>query len=166
MIIYDLHQTTYGEFGRRGGRPLKSELPINPEAGGFTFKDFLSQFVETNGDCFVCRICDLQLSKLSIKKHLKRSHATSKPFYCELCPEGFHKPDDRTQHMAEEHKDDFKCVHCSIQFYLSNDFVEHMLKTHKVSVTLNELKKKSDVDVPIERLRFLPEILNVDHEVS
>lgn len=106
------------------------------------------------------------MTKFSLKKHLKRSHATSKPFYCELCPEGFQKPDDRMQHMAQEHEKDFKCVHCNLQFYLSSDYVEHMSSTHKVKITLEQAKKKSDVDVPMERLRFIPEKLNEDIIVS
>lgn len=106
------------------------------------------------------------MTKFSLKKHMKRSHATSKPFNCELCSEGFLKTDDRTQHMAQEHKDDFKCVHCSLQFYLSSDFVDHMWVTHKVKMTLATNKAKSDVDVPMERLRFLPEKFNEDLAVS
>lgn len=68
-------------------------------------------------------------------------------------------------HMAQEHENDFKCIHCNVQFYLSSDYVDHMLSTHKVKISLTALKKKSDVDVPMERLRFVPEMLNDDPTV-
>jgi hypothetical protein len=104
------------------------------------------------------------MTKFSVKKHLKRCHATSKPFYCELCKEGFQRPDTRMQHMAAVHKDNFRCFQCNIQFYMSYSYVEHMQQSHSMSIRVISGKKKTEVDVPIERLRFVPETL--DNDVS
>lgn len=96
---------------------------------------------------------------------MKRCHATTQPFFCELCPEGFQKPDDRTQHMATVHENDFKCIHCNEQFYISTDYVEHMKEVHRVTITMEAAKKRSEIDVPLERLRFVAEKLSEDTSI-
>lgn len=104
------------------------------------------------------------MSKFSVKKHLKRYHATSKAFYCELCPEGFQRPDARLHHMNMTHHDSFRCFNCNVQFYISSNYVEHMQQAHNMLIRVLTSKKKSEVDVPLDRLRFLPERL--DNDVS
>lgn len=95
---------------------------------------------------------------------MKRSHATSKPFYCELCNEGFQRADTRMQHMASAHTDNFRCFKCKIQFYMSASYAEHMQQNHNLSIRVITKKLKTDIDVPIERLRFVPDQL--DNDVS
>lgn len=154
-----------GEERRKGGRPsMALQDPINPEAGGLTFQEFQAQYFETDGDDLTCTICKTSMTKFSVKKHLKRYHATSKPYYCELCSEGFQRPDTRLQHMATEHTDNFKCFQCNIQFYISSNYAAHMQSTHNMIIRVLSGKNKSEVDVPIERLRFVPEKL--DNDVS
>lgn len=95
---------------------------------------------------------------------MKRFHATSKAFYCELCPEGFQRPDARVQHMDTMHHDSFRCFQCNLQFYLSSGYVEHMQQQHNMQIRVLTSKKKCEVDVPLDRLRFLPQKL--DNDVS
>lgn len=104
------------------------------------------------------------MTKFSVKKHLKRHHATSKAFYCELCPEGFQRPDLRVYHMDAVHHDSFRCFHCNFQFYMSSSYVEHMQTQHGLLIRVLTSKNKSEVDVPLDRLRFLPQKL--DNDVS
>lgn len=155
--MLNLKQIVDGEVRKRWSRVVRSA--INPEAGGFTFNQFVAKYIESTGDAMSCKICGPGqfFLKYNLRKHLKRSHATTPSFFCELCPEGFNKPSDRTAHMEAVHKDDFKCVHCNIQFYMSTSYVEHMKETHRVTVTLTAAKQRSEIDVPMERLRFLAE---------
>lgn len=104
------------------------------------------------------------MTKFSVKKHLKRYHATSKAFFCELCSEGFQRPDLRTHHMEVVHHDSFRCFHCNLQFYMSSSYVEHMQDKHGLVIRVLTSKNKSEVDVPLDRLRFLPQKL--DNDVS
>jgi hypothetical protein len=110
----------------------------------------------------MCKICKLTMSKFAIKKHAKKCHATSKPFNCELCSEEFQKPEYRITHMSLIHKDDFKCSNCNIQFYMSHNYIEHMLNFHDTHIDITPQKEKSEIDVPIERLRFVSEILEIE----
>lgn len=155
------------ETPRRGGRPSTVDTnAINPDGGGLTYKEFTKQYMTAkNGlltDTMTCNVCNMDMSKFSVKRHLKLRHATSKPYNCELCTEGFQRADVRVQHMETQHKDNFRCFHCNIQFYMSSCYVEHMNETHKMTIRVLSGKKASDVDVPIERLRFLPKILYND----
>lgn len=148
---------------RKQGRPRnEDEKPFNPDGGGVTFREFKNLHMETVGDDLKCKICDTLSSNYTIKRHLRRCHATSQSYFCEVCNEGFHKIDNRMKHMEKAHPDHFKCVHCKVQFYYSQDYVEHMQVTHKVKVELPATKKKSDIDISMGRLRFLPEQLGVD----
>lgn len=141
---------------RKGGRKPKI---TTPEAEGLTFKEFQDLYVEFNGERYNCKVCDFKMTKFNIKKHVKRCHSTCKPYYCELCPEGFKKTDERTKHMADEHPDDFKCLECKVQFYTSYNYADHMMfYHHKQEVRVVNLKSRTDIDVPMERLRFSAEI--------
>lgn len=104
------------------------------------------------------------MTKFSVKKHLKRYHATSKAFYCEICPEGFQRPDVRVHHMDTMHHDSFRCFQCNVQFYSSTSYVEHMQVQHNMLIRVLTCKNKSEVDVPLDRLRFLPQ--RMDNDVS
>lgn len=148
---------------RKYGRQKNLEAqPLNPGGGGLTFKEFKDQYVEAVGDDLKCMICETLFSRYTIKRHLRRCHATSHSFFCELCDDGFQKQDKRMKHMETNHPSDFKCIHCNVQFYYSLDYAEHMQNTHKVKLQLSAAKKKDEVDVAIERLRFVPEQLGTD----
>jgi len=140
------------------------EEPINPDGRGMTFKKFTANYIEKMGDWMKCKVCNIKMTKFSVKKHLKRSHATSMPFYCEFCPEGFQRPDYRTEHMKSLHPDQLNCSTCDMQFHHTSNYCDHMLLSHNVSTNLEAHKDKREVDVPLEKLRFVPE--RVDNDVS
>jgi hypothetical protein len=129
-----------------------------------TFEEFKDLYIEEFGERYNCKICDFKMTKFHIKKHMKRCHCTCKPYFCELCSEGFKKVEDRTKHLAEKHPNQFKCEECNIQFYMSLNYVDHIQFFHKQSIYLKTLKPRAEIDIPIERLRFVPEIF--DREVS
>lgn len=145
---------------RKRGRKLSVLIsdPIRPEAGGLVFLDFLRSYIKESGTDLTCTVCDTRMTKFSVKKHLKSFHATSKPFNCELCSGSFQKQDERMKHMAKIHPNDLKCFQCNEQFYISEKYVEHMQVNHRETISVKSSKKRSDIDVPIERLRFVPEI--------
>lgn len=68
------------------------------------------------------------------------------------------------QHMATVHSDNLRCFQCDIQFYISTNYADHMHQVHNMSIRVLAAKSKCDVDVPIERLRFIPKKL--DNDVS
>jgi hypothetical protein len=157
-----LHESE-GDTPKRGARMNKQTnqlQPINPEAGGLTYDEFNNQYIRSIGDNFKCIICRVSMSKFSVKKHLKRYHATSKAFYCEICPEGFHRQDLRVSHMETLHHDSFRCFQCNVQFYMSSTYVEHMQTLHNLMIRVTSSKSKSEIDVPLNRLRFLPQKMN------
>lgn len=131
---------------------------MDPKKSGMTFNEFSQNFIKDSGVSIVCKVCNVSLSKFTLKKHVRLFHATTKSFFCELCSEGFRKAEERTQHMAASHPGHFKCSSCKVQFYISSSFVEHMQIIHNESVSLQPLKKLNEIDVPIERLRFTKEI--------
>lgn len=161
FVIFFFTRQLNTEYEPRGKRTSRVK---NPESGGLTFDEFQELYIGEFGDRYNCKVCDFKLTKFNIKKHVKRCHCTCKPYFCELCPEGFKKIDDRTKHMAEKHPSDFKCGDCDIQFYTSTNYVEHVSMFHQKIVQLKPLKPKAEIDVPIERLRFVAEIF--DREVS
>lgn len=135
--------------------------PINPKGGGLTFMEFKSAYIEEFSDVFKCKICNLNFSKMSLKKHLKKFHATSHPYNCELCNESFTRFDARTFHMKYMHPDKYNCSTCNRQFYISSEFMDHMKTIHNIFINISTTKTKYDVDVPLERLRFLPRKIKV-----
>ena len=104
---------------------------------------------------FQCVVCNESLTKFALKKHSKRFHATTKPFYCELCDEGFYRLDERLTHMRDSHHGSFTCFPCNVQFYWSENYVEHMQNTHNASISVSTDKQLTEIDVPIQRLRFV-----------
>lgn len=56
--------------------------------------------------------------------------------------------------------DNLRCFHCDLQFYLSSNYADHMQNTHKMVIRVVASKPKCEVDVPIERLRFVAEKLD------
>lgn len=132
------------------------EDPIDPQSDGLTFDEFNRKYIKDSGTSLTCTVCKTTLNKFSLKKHIKRFHATTKSFFCELCSEGFLNVEERLQHMATAHSAHFKCFPCKIQYYMSSSYVEHMQIMHNESVAVQSLKKSSEIDVPIERLRFKP----------
>lgn len=152
-------ERTHPEDSMRTKRRLSvvsDERPICPEAGGSTYKDFCNEYIRDEGDCILCIPCNVRFSKLSIKKHLKKCHATSRPYNCELCEENFFRMNERMAHMRSKHKNSLRCSTCDTQFYMSLDYVQHMKSQHDQNVKPFTNKGKTDVDVPIERLRFVP----------
>lgn len=134
---------------------ILDESPINPLAGGLTFRDFCTEHIREEGNFMRCLPCNEKLSKLSLKKHLKKYHATSQPYYCELCDKSFSRIDERMSHMKEAHPNSNVCLACDKQFYMSFFYMEHMRDVHNQIVKPTIIKGKTDIDVPIERLRFI-----------
>lgn len=124
-----------------------------------TGSEFSRKYISVKRNLLVCTICNTNMTKFSVKKHLKRFHATTKAYYCEICCEGFHRPDVRMNHMRMVHPSSLNCFDCKTQFYCSKDYSDHMTVVHNTSVKYNHAKKKELVDVPIDRLRFVPEII-------
>lgn len=145
---------------RKRRHSVCDERPINPSAGGMTFVEFRNTFIREENESFVCVPCNEQVSKLSLKKHLKKYHATSRPYNCEICSESFKRMDERMTHMCSAHSDSLKCSICDKQFYLSSIYMDHMKAIHNKNVNIRSNKIKSDVDVPIERLRFIAKRLD------
>lgn len=115
----------------------------------------------------LCKACNQTFSKLSIKKHIKKDHATSKPYNCQLCDKGFYRVDDRVNHMKKFHTDSFKCLICDIQFYSSIIYINHMSTEHNMNVNIASNKTAEEIDIPFDRLRFLPKLnTNGDGNVS
>lgn len=141
--------------GRKRRHSVCDERPINPSAGGMTFIEFRNTFIREENESFVCVPCNEQLSKLNLKKHLKKYHATSRPYNCEICSSSFHRINERIAHMHMAHPDALKCTICNKQFHLSTIYMDHMKAIHNKNVNVRSNKIKSDVDVPIERLRFI-----------
>jgi hypothetical protein len=128
-----------------------------------TYEEFQKKYMEELTEMlFRCRVCDETLSKFGLKKHAKRYHATSKPYNCELCSKGFHRLDERLSHMNESHPFALKCTECNVQFYMTENFVEHMQINHSTSVNKTSVKSKTDIDVPLQRLRFVPRRIEDD----
>ncbi|KAG5682230.1 hypothetical protein PVAND_011595 [Polypedilum vanderplanki] len=146
------------EHSKRGRRlSICMDGPVNPNAGGITYEDFQKRYMqELNESLYRCTVCDDTLSKFALKKHAKRFHATSKPYNCELCSQGFHRLDERLTHMHDSHNQALKCKECNIQFYMSFDYAEHMRNMHHISINISSNKSKTDIDVPLQRLRFVP----------
>jgi uncharacterized short protein YbdD (DUF466 family) len=111
---------------------------------------------ELSESMYRCRVCNETLSKFALKKHSKRYHATSKPYNCELCSFGCHRLDERLSHMNENHPDSLKCTVCNIQFYSSDNYVDHMRSSHNKQVAMRAAKSRTEIDVPLQRLRFVP----------
>lgn len=151
-------ERTHPEESIRTKRRLSvvcDDRPINPEAGGLPYRDFCTKYIREEGDSMRCIPCKENFSKLSIKKHLKKYHATSRPYNCELCEENFFRMNERMSHMKLKHKNSLRCLTCDTQFYMSLDYLQHMKTQHGQNVKALTNKGKTDVDVPIERLRFV-----------
>lgn len=152
-----MHPTQEKPGGRKRRLSIdRDESPINPAAGGLTYFEFRNLYVRDDTDFMTCIPCNEKLSKLSLKKHMKKFHATSRPFNCELCDESFQRLEERMKHMQSFHPNSFNCKICVLQFYYSSDYKDHMKMEHNQNISINTTKVKSDIDVPIERLRFLP----------
>jgi hypothetical protein len=151
-------ERTHPEESIRTKRRLSvvcDDSPINPKAGGLTYRDFCNEYIREEGNLMRCLPCNKTFSKLSIKKHLKKLHATSRPYNCELCENNFFRMDERLAHMKVMHKNSLNCSLCDTQFYMSILYIEHMKSRHGKNVKALSDKGKTDVDVPIERLRFI-----------
>lgn len=142
--------------GRKRRLSVSDDRPIDPDAGGLTFIEYCNRYVRDESGGMRCVVCKLFMTKAGLKKHLKRFHATSRSFYCEVCNESFNRMDERSTHMEASHPNSLKCFICKVQFYYSADYGAHMNDTHNQEIKIFSQKEKSDLNVPLERLRFLP----------
>lgn len=149
------------ESGKKRGRRLSiCAEPVDPKAEGITFTQFRAKYIQEKNMSMRCQPCNEPVTKFSIKKHLRRFHATTPSYYCELCDEGFQRLDERLIHVESVHPNAFKCNVCGEKFLASTNYIEHMTNEHNMQANYSPLKDKSEIDVPIERLRFVPQKLH------
>lgn len=122
----------------------------------FTYDEFSEKFVMNLDNVRIkCIPCNNEMLKTSFKLHIRNCHARKSTFFCELCPRGFMKYEQRRIHMRDVHTNDFRCELCEKQFFHSKTFKEHMLFTHSEAVDIKTLKTADELDIPMEKIQFI-----------
>ena len=109
--------------------------------------EFVELYLVRNDKIVSCKVCCSSFSCLKIGVHLKRWHATTKPFVCQICDADFYRNDARTKHMCKLHPNELKCNFCNIQFNKALLYVDHMRVTHRITVELPVNTKTAPVDL-------------------
>lgn len=145
-LIYDnINQNIYNNQPK-----IDIELPY------LQFKNRFMQSIDSSTT--KCLPCNRIIIKTSVCAHLRLWHASSMMFNCELCPIGFRRADYRQRHMSIHHPKDFKCLKCNLQFHYSSIYREHLWEAHKIRIDTFELKDRDDVDVPLEKMKFIEHV--------
>lgn len=122
----------------------------------YTFDEFNEKFVigvsESHQKCVPC---NNEISKYSMKQHIRNCHSKKPSYFCELCPESFLKYEQRCKHMKDVHTNEFQCEVCDKQFHHSMKFKEHMVMNHTECVDIPTLKSVDEVDIPLEKIQFV-----------
>ena len=122
----------------------------------YSYSDFKSRFLAPFDYHYVkCKVCAKKVLKTSVSAHMRLHHAITLCYNCELCPQGFQRSDYRARHMKLSHEDDFRCDYCDTQFHRSVLYKDHMKNFHKMNFDVPELKKKEEIDVPLENMKFV-----------
>lgn len=144
-----------------GSESLLEEKPRKVPSGTaeYSYNDFKNRFMlDVNSGDLKCLPCDRVIVKTSGCAHMRLWHAITMCYNCEICNEGFQRTDYRQRHMKFVHPDDFKCSYCDLQFHRSVLYKQHMMETHKIKVDIKEKKKKDDIDVPLENMKFIEHV--------
>lgn len=133
-----------------------AQARTNTKPTEYTYLHFKSRFLGSFDSSNVkCLVCKKKILKTSVSAHMRLHHAITLSYNCELCPEGYQRSDYRQRHMKFAHEDDFKCGYCDLQFYRSVLYKQHMTEFHKMTFDVPELKKKEEIDVPLETMKFV-----------
>ena len=106
-----------------------------------------------------CLACDVVFDSIKRAMHANASHATTRPFKCELCDSTFFLKKKRLKHMGSKHHADYRCSVCEVQFDRSSHYVDHMKMTHRTSVNL-AIFNDDDIDTPVNKLKYLKRLTN------
>lgn len=121
-----------------------------------SYSDFKAQYVIEIDHCSNhCNACDMLVPKTSTTAHLRLWHASTDCYKCEICSEGFKRQDYRQRHYKAVHPNDYNCDLCDIQFIRAASFKDHMKENHNKILLLPEPMTKDEVDVPLEKLKFV-----------
>jgi hypothetical protein len=135
---------------------LEPKTSLNVE---YNYSDFKSTFVvEEDPSNLRCIPCDRVILRTSACAHLRLWHAITMCYNCEVCSEGFQRVDYRQRHMKFNHPDHYKCESCQLQFHRSVLYKQHMMEGHGISVEIEELKTKDEIDVPLENMKFVERV--------
>lgn len=136
-----------------------SEEKIPSDVKQYIYNDFKNKFVqEVDSQNLKCIPCNRVIVKTSACAHLRLWHAITMCYNCELCPIGFQRTDYRQRHMKFSHPNDYLCNICNVQFYRSVTYRNHMLGNHKVTVNVQQKKTKDEIDVPLEKMKFIERV--------
>lgn len=126
------------------------------ESEDMSYEQFAKRHILNIGkDEIKCVPCDLILPKGRLLIHVRQYHATKQCFSCELCPQGFHRTDERKRHMGKFHPNQYKCDPCEEQFISAHSVMTHMKEVHQTIVRLPILKPAHEIDVPLAMMRLV-----------
>lgn len=160
-IEYSLEHSIFGN----SHPSVENQSKAKENQTEFSYLDFKTRFLAPVDNLNVkCKVCVKKLLKTSVSAHMRLHHSITHCYNCELCPKGFQRADYRARHMKIAHEDDYKCGYCDTQFHRSVLYKTHMKDFHKMNFDIPELKKKEEIDVPLENMKFvkdLPEEMKV-----
>ena len=79
----------------------------------------------------ICQLCNKNLSKTGIEKHLRQVHNLGDQILCSVCGKSFRDTNTRNTHELT-HTESYKyhCSECGKGFYEKYKMTEHILRTH------------------------------------
>lgn len=97
---------------------------------------------------YVCDICTSTfLTNSSLKRHLRVSHSSAKPYECKHCHKSFAKEKIRDSHEVRVHGDPesfrFHCPQCQNKYTTFKDLQKHTYKAHPKG---KRRKRRQDLD--------------------
>ncbi|CAG9806118.1 unnamed protein product [Chironomus riparius] len=149
------HRSEYAEV-----YPVQDTLtdPMEP----ISFDEFKQNWVEfLNENDLKCLVCEQVMRRKNFSTHVKSKHCVSGAYLCALCPESFYRPEQRIQHMSQNHRGIFYCTSCNIQFYRNSRYAKHMNDLHGIEIDNYD---SYEVDLGLEELKFVPFVQRISED--
>jgi len=132
--------------------------PMEP----ISFDEFKQNWVEfINENDLKCLVCELVMKGKNFGSHVKSKHCVSGAYLCALCPESFYRPENRIQHMTQNHRGIFFCNTCNIQFYRNSRYAKHMNELHGIEIDNYD---SYEVDLNLNELKFVPFVQRIPED--